>query len=159
MRGVSAKGRAAIADQISRTLDRLSRSRESLQDSRALVASSDYRLATSHRLLNPTGPGSVPSRDDPLRIAVRERLASGALFVPRVAMWAGFGSGLPCAVCDEAVGPLDGEYVLRSWNAAAQVVAHFRCYVAWRAELDALHGLGAPGEPPAAPHPAPERGE
>ncbi len=156
VRGVSPDERAATADRLSRTLDRLSRSRESLQNNRVLVAASDYRLATSRRLLNPTGPGAVPSRDDQLRVLARGRLASGVLFAPRVAMWAGFGSGLPCAVCEEAVGPLDAEYVLRAWN-ATQLVAHFHCYVAWRAELDALHGVGSPSAPASAPHPSPDR--
>jgi len=49
-------------------------------ESRKLLAGSRYRIASSRRLLNPAFAVSGGSSGDDLHKAVRDRLASGALF-------------------------------------------------------------------------------
>jgi hypothetical protein len=71
--------------------------------------------------------------DSALVASVRARLASGDLPRAGLTLTAGPGTHGPCIVCLMPIAPRQIEYEV-SDNAGGVVVAHFRCYLLWRAE-------------------------
>lgn len=67
---------------------------------------------------------------------VREKLHAGAL--PRedpLKLWAGVGSGKPCAVCDQPIRPSQTEYEPQYYDdARATIFLHVGCYGLWEVE-------------------------
>src|SRR5690349_18232356 len=51
--------------------------------------------------------------------------------------WAGFGSGRPCALCDEPIQSNEVEYEVKPIGAAVQTLRFHRvCHYAWQLECD-----------------------
>ncbi len=96
--------------------------------------------------------------DARLRVTVRERLASGALFRTGPNGYAGKSTGKPCIVCAKSIseGEIGHEIV-----GPTTVWAHWDCYSIWRQESDALVLLEPAPQPdkttlPVQPEPAPQ---
>jgi hypothetical protein len=84
------------------------------------------------------------SSDENLRLEIRARLASGALFPTGRRIFAGKGTGKPCIVCGSSIAPSEIEHEIVG---PTTVWAHWDCYSIWRQESDAL----AKPEPSPAP--------
>src|SRR5712691_2036822 len=82
--------------------------------------------------------------DARLRVTVRERLASGALFRTGPNGYAGKSTGKPCIVCAKSIseGEIGHEIV-----GPTTVWAHWDCYSIWRQESDALVQLEPAPQP------------
>ena len=64
----------------------------------------------------------------------QERIQSGQLPSSLPAnIWAGRGSGHPCAVCDQVISPTERQYefVLPTPDGRANYRLHFSCHQAW----------------------------
>jgi hypothetical protein len=71
-----------------------------------------------------------------LRLTARERIAKEQ--IPRegaTRFWAGFGTGLSCALCDKPMQSDEIEYEVRPVEAAVQTLGFHRvCHYAWQLE-------------------------
>ena len=78
--------------------------------------------------------------DDDLRLTIRARLATGALFSAPDKIWSGPGTGRTCVVCGTAISSreVENEMIL----GPVTIWAHSPCYTIWRQESDGLAGWG-----------------
>jgi hypothetical protein len=78
------------------------------------------------------------SLEKELRPLARERIAKGQM--PREAptrFWGGFGTGRPCALCDQPIQSDEIEYEVKPIEAAVQTLRFHRvCRYAWQLECD-----------------------
>ena len=80
--------------------------------------------------------------DDDRRFIVRERLASGTLFLVPRRIWTGYGTGHTCIVCNAIISSNEVENEILG---SATVWAHSSCYSIWRQESDAFETLREQG--------------
>ena len=70
---------------------------------------------------------------------VRDKLNAGALpYDEPVKVWAGHGSGQPCAVCGKPVVPAEVEYEPQ-YDAGPPIRFHTECHHVWEAERHRDH--------------------
>jgi hypothetical protein len=114
------------------TIERCRKSLEGLDTSRRL-------LAHSRRLLHRAW-WMVGGSDDDLRLTIRARLATGALFSAPDKIWSGPGTGRTCVVCGTTISSreVENEMIL----GPVTIWAHSPCYTIWRQESDGLDGGG-----------------
>ncbi len=123
-----------IWDRFDFTDARVSRSKALYEQNVILLDESRRLIAMSRRLLNRALEIGGSSGDD-LGRAVRDRLASGALFpVPRMA-WGGRSTGKVCSVCDVTISPTEIEFEV---TGPKTLWAHLVCHDVWRYESSAL---------------------
>ena len=126
-------------------LDNIFRSRACVRENRRLLTETRYLIGRNLRRLNPAFALAGGSDDAQLRSMVAARLASGVLRpVKSEHSWAGYGSGLPCAVCDVPIGGAEVEYEVENGPGSSALV-HLACFTAWKRESEA-----ARKEPPLA---------
>jgi hypothetical protein len=120
---------ASLADQ---TIERCRKNLRGLDTSRRLLAHSRRLL---HRAWWMAG-----ASDDDLRMTIRARLATGALFQAPEKVWAGPGTGRTCVVCGTAISApeIETEMIL----GPVTIWAHSPCYTIWRQESDGIDGWG-----------------
>ena len=76
----------------------------------------------------------MSSRDVPLAEQIRRRVDAGELPRERpLKLWVSFGSGEPCAVCDEAISPAEGMNEVECNETTYRF--HIRCHGLWVGEL------------------------
>jgi hypothetical protein len=112
----------------------MAESKACVESNRRLLAASRLRIAASRRRLNPWFALAGSSESDALRVVIRARLASGALFPVDGRAWGSRGIGKACVVCDE---PITGEQVAYEVSRAHDGLcagAHLRCYTLWMEE-------------------------
>jgi hypothetical protein len=114
------------------TIERCRKSLKDLDTSRRL-------LAYSRRLLHRAW-WMVGGSDDDLRLTIRARLATGALFSAPDKIWSGPGTGRTCVVCGTIISSreVENEMIL----GPVTIWAHSPCYTIWRQESDGLDGGG-----------------
>ena len=126
-----------IWDRFDFTDARLSRSKALYEQNLILLDESRRLIAVSRRLLNRAWEIGGSSGDD-LGQAVRDRLATGALFpVPRKA-WGGQGTGKVCSVCDVIISSTEIEFEV---SGPTTLWAHLVCYDIWRYESGTFQQL------------------
>ena len=75
------------------------------------------------------------SLTDELRSRVRERIEDRRLPVALSRdMWAGYGSGRMCCVCDDGISSDSVEYEVTDPRNGAQLVFHLSCHAIWQLE-------------------------
>ena len=75
----------------------------------------------------------------------REKLRAGML--PRgepLKLWAGIGSGKPCAVCEQPILPSHTEYEPQYYDDRPTIFLHVGCHGVWEVERQRLHCDGLP---------------
>ncbi len=127
-------------------LDNIFRSRACVRENRRLLTETRYLIERNLRRLNPAFALTGGSDNAQLRSMVTARLASGVLRPVKKSehSWAGYGSGLPCAVCDVPIGGAEVEYEVENGLGSSALV-HLLCFTAWKQESEAV-----PKEPPLA---------
>jgi hypothetical protein len=75
-----------------------------------------------------------------LRLIARELIAKGQLpHAAPIRFWGGFGTGLPCALCDQPIQSEEIEHEVRPIEAAVQALRFHRvCHYAWQLECDTV---------------------
>ena len=125
---------AQTAALVARSRRVAAQARQSLQE--------HYWLRSHRPVLIRGGAGSdgaaVPLSRPGLRSMVTARLASGVLRPVKSAhSWAGYGNGLPCAVCDVPIGGAEVEYEVENGPGSSTLV-HLDCFMAWKRESEAV---------------------
>ena len=108
-----------------------------------LLTQSRSLIARARRLLNPAWTISGSSDED-VRGTVRERLASGDLFLVPRERWTGHGTGHVCIVCGRPISSVEIEHEIVG---PPTVRAHVACYSIWQQESAALERSRQPRAP------------
>jgi len=75
----------------------------------------------------------------------REKLHTGTL--PRedpLKLWAGIGTGKPCAVCEKQILPSQTEYEPQYYDDRARIFLHVGCHGLWEVERRRRRYQGSP---------------
>ena len=83
----------------------------------------------------PELPGSA------LRVSVRQRIEHGRLPLVRSRkIFAGYGSGRPCAACDEPITSAQAEYEVEDTRSGRGLRFHATCHALWQSECASAEG-------------------